>query len=115
MAERDPAPGQTQTAALTKQGQSRRPLPRCLRLPLSDTRSEVLALVDTTAPSWEEVPVLAGCGLARANVDGGLGCGRTWRSDCSLLAKRGSAGGRGAGRAPRPARLPYWLRVRARR
>ena len=40
--------------------------------PLSDTRSHVLALVGTTALSWEEVPVFAGCGLARANVEGRL-------------------------------------------
>ena len=45
--------------------------PLILRL-LADTRSHVLALVDTTDPLWEEVPVLAGCGLVRANVDGGL-------------------------------------------
>ena len=38
----------------------------------SDTRSHVLALVDRAAPSWEEVPVLAGCGLAGANVEGRL-------------------------------------------
>ena len=73
-----------------------------VQLPLSDARSHVLALVDMTAPSWEEVPVLAGGGLARANVDGGLGWGRVWRSDCSLLAKRECAGGRGAGRGAPP-------------
>jgi hypothetical protein len=71
--------------------------------PLPDTRSRVLALVDTTAFSWESVPVIAGCGLARAYVDGGLGWGRAWRTGCSFLAKQQvGAGGRGAGLAPRP-------------
>ena len=51
----------------------------------------------------EEVPGVAGCGLARANVDGGLGWGRASRSGCSFLTKQQvGAGGRGAGLAPRP-------------
>ncbi|HEY3944777.1 MAG TPA: hypothetical protein VGL78_06095, partial [Solirubrobacteraceae bacterium] len=37
--------------------------------PLSDTRGHAVALAGATALSWEELPVLAGCGLARANSD----------------------------------------------
>jgi hypothetical protein len=38
--------------------------------------------------------VLAGCEIARANVDGGLGWGRAWRSDCSFVAKQQVGGAR---------------------
>ena len=44
--------------------------PAAVALPVSDTRGHAVALVDTTAHSREEVQVLAGCGLTRANADG---------------------------------------------
>lgn len=77
-------------------------MPAPVALSVSDTRSHVLALVDTTAPSWEEVPVLAGTGsreltstVALDGVEPGSRTARCWRSG------RAPAGGARDGRPAR--------------
>ena len=74
-------------------------------VPVSDTRGHAVALAGATALSWEELPVLAGCGLTRANsderLDGVEPGGRT-----APFSRSRSAGGRGAGLPPRPRGFP---------
>jgi len=74
-------------------------------LPVSDTRGHAVALAGATALSWEELPVLAGGGLTRANsderLDGVEPGGRT-----APFSRSRSAGGRGAGLPPRPRGFP---------